>query len=58
MAELKLKMPQIEQFFMFSISALPPEGTFQTHFKHIFGISGHLVKKMSNRFLKDSLVVK
>ena len=33
-AELKLKMSQIEQFFMFSISALPPEGAFQmfTHF--------------------------
>ncbi len=29
-----LKMSQVEQFFMFSISALPPEGAFQmfTHF--------------------------
>ena len=27
-AELKLKMSQIVLFFMFSISALPPEGTF------------------------------
>ena len=33
-AELKLKMSQIEQFFMFLISALPPEGAFKmfTHF--------------------------
>ncbi len=28
-AELKLKMSQFEQFFMFLISARPPEGTFQ-----------------------------
>ncbi len=29
-AELKLKMSQNGQLFMFSISALPPEGAFQT----------------------------
>ena len=28
-AELKLKMSQNGQFWMFSISALPPEGAFQ-----------------------------
>ena len=28
-AELKLKMSQNGRFFMFSISALPPEGAFQ-----------------------------
>ncbi len=27
-AELKLKMSQTEQFFLFSVSALPPEGAF------------------------------
>ncbi len=33
-AELKLKVSQIALFFMFSISALPPEGAFHmfTHF--------------------------
>ncbi len=55
-AELKLKMSQLEQFFMISISALPSEGAFQM-FTH-FSISGHLVKKVSYRFLKGGLVVK
>ncbi len=37
-AELKLKMSQNGLFFMFSISALPPEGAFQmlTHFWHLW----------------------
>ncbi len=56
LTELKLKMSQNEQFFMFEISALPPEGTFQmlTH----FSIYGHLVKKAMFKFLKDGLVLK
>ena len=27
-AKVKSKMSQVEQFFMFSISPMPPEGTF------------------------------
>ncbi len=55
-AELKMKTSQIEQFIMLSISAPPPEDTFQmlTH----FNIYGHLVKKATLKFLKASLVVK
>ncbi len=35
-AELKVKMTQNQQFFMFSISALPQEGSFQMsiHIEH------------------------
>ncbi len=37
-AELKLKTLKIRHFVTFSISALPPEGTFQmlTHFYHLW----------------------
>ena len=36
-SELKLKVSQNGLFFMFSISALPPESTFQMsiHFQHL-----------------------
>ncbi len=60
MAELKLKMSHglVEPFYMFSISAMPPEGTFQRsiHFYHY--TYDHSFKRGTLRFLNDGLVVK
>ena len=50
-AELKLKISQIEQFFIFSISDLSPAGAFQmlTHFYHLLPLGQKSVIQISER---------
>ncbi len=50
-AELKLKTSQLEQFFMFLISALPPEGAFQMfiHFWHVWPLGQKRVIQIFER---------
>ena len=55
-AELKFRMSQYGRFSMFSLSALPPEGTFLMLIR--FSIYDHLVKTATFRSLKDGLVKK
>ena len=51
-AELKLKTSQLEQFFMFSISALPPKGVFQMlrHFLHLWPLGQKRVIQIFERW--------
>ena len=56
MAELELKM-EPDAILTFSISALPPEVTFQmsVHFLHPWTLT--FVKNMSLRFVNDSILI-
>ncbi len=56
LAELKFKMAEVTDFWIFSFPALPLKGTCEVvKCKQTFDICVHLVKEPSYRYFKDGL---